>query len=70
MLQSILLFLNAVVKPPTLSEVIEQEMAAATLAAEQARSVIHSHKFQLHMSQARIRALNEWNTLNQPSTER
>lgn len=47
-------------KVPTLKEIIAHEMEKAVNEENQCKQVILSHRFQQHMAQAKIEALNAW----------
>lgn len=59
--KSIANFYSAMFSPPTLEEIIGNEMEKVTKEVMQCEHVIRAHKFQRHMALKRIEALEEWN---------
>ncbi len=54
-------WLDRIVSPPSLSEIVDQQMQEAQLEQQQAQHVILTHQFQEHMAKAKIVALEAWN---------
>lgn len=59
--KSIANFYSAMFSPPTLEEVIGNELEKVSKEVMQCDHVIRTHRFQRHMALKRIEALEEWN---------
>lgn len=53
--------LDKMFSPPSLMDIVAEQMQQATLERQQARQTILNHRFVEHMAQAKIAALEAWN---------
>lgn len=61
MYRAIKKYLYSFVKAPTLGEIIEQKMIAEAQVIMDSDNVIKAHRFQKHMAEKTLLALEEWN---------